>query len=213
VNKDNLLFATIGVLLGFIAGYLLQEVMVLRQPPRLLPGQAAAIAQGAPAAGPGMGPAPNQAPPDQGQGSADAQASMAQVQQLRQYVEQNPNDADAVLQLAHLNFDIQNWGRARDLYLQYLKLRPENPDVLTDLGAAQRELGDFDAALKSFVRAREIAADHWQSRFNEVLVLAIDLKRLDDAQARLAELQRLQPDNPDVQRLAAEVARRRSTAG
>jgi tetratricopeptide (TPR) repeat protein len=178
--------------------------MTVRQPPRILPGQAAAAGAG----GIPTGAAPAQAGPGQ-----DPQAGMAQIQQLREYVEKNPNDADAVLQLAHLNFDVQNWGRSRELYLQYLELRPEDPNVLTDLGATLRELRDYNGALERFARAQQISADHWQSRFNEILVLAIDLGKLDEAEKRLAELQRLQPSNPDVQRLAAEVARRRGAAG
>ena len=37
MNKDNLIFAVIGILVGFIAGYLMHEVVASKQPPRLTP--------------------------------------------------------------------------------------------------------------------------------------------------------------------------------
>ncbi len=222
MNKDNLQFVTIGILVGFISGYLVKEMMVSRQPPRLtpelraqivLPGEnpaeGAAQAQGptdartADTANPGMG---GVAP---GGGSGPA---MEEIQRLRAHVEQNPNDADAVLRLANLNFDIRNWTRAQELYNHYLGLRPDSPDVLTDLGISYRETQQFDRALERFRQARKVAPDHWQSYYNEVVVLAFDLKRYGEADPLLQELQRLQPGNPEVAKLADAVARQRSAA-
>ena len=221
MNKDNLLFAILGVLFGFVAGFLLQEVMAARQPPRRSPGDLSVPAGSPPgsadaagAAGPGPAdaanaPAPGGAP---GAGGPGGQPPMAEILQLRTYVQQHPDDADAVLKLANLNYDIQNWTRARDLYTHYLELRPDQPDTMTDLGITLRQLGQFDRALDLFRRAQKVDSNHWQSRYNEVIVLAFDLKRLDAAEGVLADLKRLQPANPDVARLAAEVDRRKKAA-
>jgi cytochrome c-type biogenesis protein CcmH/NrfG len=221
VNKDNLLFATLGILFGFIAGFLLQEVMAARQPPRRVAGETAAAdasaapqgsadASGAGGSGamPGVGADAAAAPG----GGAPGQPPMAAVLELRTYVEQHPNDADAVLKLANLNFDIQNWPRARDLYTHYLELRPAEPNTLTDLGITYRQLKQYDQALDLFGKAQKIAPDHWQSRFNAVIVLAFDLKKYAAAEGVLAELRRLQPTNPDVEKLAAEVDRQKRAA-
>ncbi len=233
MNKDNVLFATLGILLGFIAGFLLQEVMAARQPPRRVAG-AAPVADGqaagdgqamggggeaAPAGGGAMpGPAPgpgNGADASGGNapaGGAPGQPPMAEILQLRTFVEQHPNDADAVLKLANLNFDIQNWPRARDLYTHYLELRPNQPDTMTDLGITYRQLHQYDQALALFRQAQTVSPDHWQSRFNAVIVLAFDLKKYADAEALLAELRRLQPTNPDVEKLAAAVDKQKRAA-
>jgi tetratricopeptide (TPR) repeat protein len=209
LNKDNLLFVTIGILVGFIAGYLLHEVMAARQPARLVAGQVPAGA--APAPPNSANPAdPAALPP--GAGGEAGTAPMAEVQRLREYVEANPNDADAVRQLANMNFDIRNWQRASELYDQYLGLRPNDPDVMTDLGVSYRELGRFDEALALFDQVQGSKPDHWQSYFNEVVVLAFDLKRFDAAAEVLAQLQRIQPANPEVERLAAEVQRQKNAA-
>jgi hypothetical protein len=59
---------------------------------------------------------------------------------------------------------------------------------------------------------QKVAPDHWQSKFNQVIVLAFDLKKYGEAESVLAELKRLQPTNPDVARLAAEVDRQKKAA-
>jgi Flp pilus assembly protein TadD len=152
-------------------------------------------------------------------GSAAAGGSpppaMAAVQQLRDYVATHPKDADAVLKLANLNFDINNFGRAKDLYTQYLGLRGPNADVLTDLGTCYRQLHQFDSALAQFRRAEELAPGHWKSRFAEVVVLAFDLHQNAAADQAFGRLQALAPGQPEVAQLGAALQRRRAagTAG
>lgn len=223
MNRDNLIFAVFGILVGFIAGYLVHEVIAIRQPVRLTPELRAQIVM--PGEDPMAGPADNRvsdvAPGTGGDTAASApgsapggagQPGMEQIQQLRAYVEKNPNDAEAVLQLANLNFDIRNWMRAEELYRQYLKLRPGDANVMTDLGISYRESKKFDQALAQFDEAQKLAPEHWQAYYNEVVVLAFDLKRFDDADRVLGELQKLQPGNPDVARLADAVSKQRSAA-
>ena len=206
MNRDNVLFVTIGLLAGFIGGYLMRDVMAARQP-----AFAGATAE---AGGPAEPTATRDLPmpPAGGAGGPGGGPQMAEIQRLREHVEKNPNDAEAVLLLANLNFDIKNWARARDLYAHHLELKPADPDVLTDLGVCYRELGDFQRALQLFDQAEKLAPAHWQSRYNKVVVLAFDLKDYAGAQKVLDELQRLQPQNPSIAELAAEVARRRGAA-
>jgi predicted Zn-dependent protease len=218
VNRDNLLFATIGILVGFIAGYLMHEVMATRQPPRLTSEMRAQIVvppggeQGggpAPEGDAGAGPAAGASPAAAGGGPAPA---MQAIQELKAYVDKNPKDAKAVRQLADLNFDIRNWQRAQELYRHYLELKPNDPDVLTDLGISYRETKEYDQALRHFQEAQKAAPDHWQAYYNQVVVLAFDLKKLDEANQVLAKLQQMQPGNPDVEKLAGAVAKQRSAA-
>lgn len=197
--KDNLLFMVIGLLTGFIGGYLMHEAMSARQPALRAPG---AVAE-TPAGTAGTG-----SPGQPGAGASSPAAAMEQVQRLRAYVEENPGDADALRLLANMNYDISNWQRAAELYTRYLELRPRDVDVMTDLGATYRFLGDPRRALAQFQEIRELAPDHWQSRYNEILVLAFDLGDLEAAAAAMSELRALQPGNPEVSRLAEELARR-----
>lgn len=215
MNKDNLLYLMGGLLVGFVFAYLLFDAMATRQTPRLTPGLKALIAQSGGAvqteSADARVDAQGQAPGD-AQGQANPQAAMAEIQQLRAYVEKNPNDAEAVRKLADLNFDIQNWKRAQELYHHYLELKPNDPDVMTDLGITYRGVKDYDKALELFRQTQKLRPDHWQALYNEVVVLAFDLKKLDQAGTVLAKLEQMQPGNPDVKRLADAVARQRSAA-
>jgi tetratricopeptide (TPR) repeat protein len=145
-------------------------------------------------------------------GGADGAPAMAEINRLREMVERDPNDREALLALANMNFDIGNWPRAQELYERYLELDPDDPDVLTDLGIALRSQGDFQRALELFRRAKALQPDHWQSTFNEVVVLAFDLSDYAAAERLLVDLRRLAPGNPDVERLSQEVQRRREAA-
>lgn len=203
MSRDNLIFAVFGILLGFIAGYLMHEVMAARQPPRLVAG-AGVPGQGTPQGMPQGGG--NVSPPGTG-GPA-----MEEIQQLNQRLQANPDDAEAVLRLANLNFEIQQWARAGELYSRYLTLQPENPDVLSDLGVTYREQGQFDQALELFRRAHALDSTHWRSLYNQVVVLGIDLQRYDEAEEVIRRLRQLQPGNSDVEALVAAVEERRSQA-
>ena len=221
MTRDNLLFTTIGILTGFISGYFTHEVVAVRQPPSLAELQAAqaaamggAHADGAAGAAPSgaTGAAPAAGGDPSGAAGAAGGPAMADILRLREQVEKNPNDADAILTLANLNYDIRNWERARELYERYLKLRPPHPDVLTDLGVALRGLKQYPEAMTRFEQAQQLQDGHWQSLYNEVVVLAFDLRDMPRAQQVLRRLRELQPDNAEVARLAEEVAKRSGSA-
>ncbi len=224
MNRDNLLFATIGILVGFITGYLVHEVMATRQPPRLTPelraqivvpgGEQGGGAQAPPAEGgdAGAAPAANDGGSGPAGGAGGGAPAMQAIQELKAYVEKNPNDANAVRQLANLNFEIRNWKRAQELYRHYLELKPGDPDVMTDLGTSYRATKDFDKALDLFQQVHKAAPDHWKSYFNEVVVLAFDLKKVDEAKVPLAKLQQMQPGNQAVIELADAVSKQRAAA-
>jgi tetratricopeptide (TPR) repeat protein len=227
VNKDNLLFTLLGLVLGFIMAWLMYERIALRQPPRLTPDQLAAAAAGQSLPGPGSAPAgASGAPPAGTQGGSPggappiSQIDTSKLDELQRQLQQKPNDPDLILAVANESFDIASkagkapfvWQQARDHYLQYISLKQPNPDVLSDLGVTYRELGQFDEALKTFQDAEKMAPDHWQSRYNQVIVLAFDLKQYDRAQSILDDLQKAHPDNQDIRQLAAAVARERSAA-
>ena len=198
MTRDHGLFLLIGVLSGFLLGYVAHEQIGGVQPARIAPGDAhAAVASGAPG---GIAP-DGSAPP------------MAEIQRLRAVLEQNPNDKDALLALANLNFDISNWPRAQELYERLLALEPGNPDVMTDLGIAYRSQGQFEKALELFREARAENPSHWQSRFNEAIVLAFDLKDFAGAEQAITDLRAAAPGNPDVERLATEVRKLREAGG
>lgn len=197
MNRDHFLFLVIGLLTGFLGGYIAHEMMAAVQPPPLS-ATATPEASGDPHAGLGT--------------PATPVPQVADINRLRAVLEQDPENRDALLTLANLNFDIGAWDRAVELYQRYLTLDSSNPDVLTDLGIALRSLGRPDEALERFREANRLRPDHWQSLFNEAVVHAFDRSDFAAAEAALERLRQIAPGNPDVARLAQEIESRR-TAG
>jgi tetratricopeptide (TPR) repeat protein len=206
VNKDSVISAVFGILLGFIAGYLMHEVMASRQPQRFVAG-----AQGTMPGTQAM-PAPGGAPGAPGADQAAAQAERQEIEQLEQYVQQNPNEIQAIERLAFLYYDTQQWPQAEALYGRLLELKPGDLAILSDLGIIYRELKQFDKALAAFQQVQQRDPSHWKSLYNEVVVLAFDKSELDQAQQALDRLIQMQPQNPEVAQLAAEVEKRRKAA-
>ncbi|MEO1367109.1 MAG: tetratricopeptide repeat protein, partial [Acidobacteriota bacterium] len=182
MTRDHFLFLLIGAMGGFITGYVMHESMAQRQPePRFSRGAAIVDA-------PAAQQQAQQRQTAQAAPNAGANAAMQQVQQLRAYVEANPQDLEATRRLANMNYDIANWQRAADLYERILAQQADDINVMTDLGACYRNMGQPDKALELFSRVAELDASHWQSRYNQVLVLAFDLRDLPRAETALDEL-------------------------
>jgi tetratricopeptide (TPR) repeat protein len=206
LTRDNVLFILIGILAGFIAGYLMHEVMAERQPARLVHGDSAAMPPGG-SGGPGAGGGQDQ------QTAAQARAREVQeMQQLQTFLQENPDNPAANLRLATLAYDTQAWPLCVSGYEHYLELTKEDPDILSDLGVCYHQMGNPEKAIEAFDRAQAVQPDHWQSRFNEILILTRDLGDYERAEKVLAELRELQPDNPQVEQLAAEVEREKAAA-
>ncbi len=207
MNRNNVLFLVIGILIGFLAGYFLQEEIAKVQPVRRIAGSDTGAATAAPPGAPRMPAAPGAAPAAGAMGGGPV---AGEVIELQQRITDNPDDAEAVLGLARLNLQISNWERAAELLQRYLELEPESPNELVDLAVVQRTLAQYDEALSSLDRALELAPDHWVAYYNKAVVLIVDLQRLDDAALVVETMQEMRPEDQDVQALASELTRLRS---
>jgi len=173
VNRDNALFMLMGLVLGFVLAYPVFETMSNRQPALRQPGAAA------------MAPAP-------GGGGAQSGPAVEQIRQLRRYVEQNPDDAQAVLALANLNLQIQDRIRARALFEQYLELRPDDMQAVLVLANL-----NFDT--QEFARARELYEQYLETDPDnpDVLTdLGVSYRNLGEPQQALELFRRAQELRP-----------------
>jgi cytochrome c-type biogenesis protein CcmH/NrfG len=116
-----------------------------------------------------------------------------QAEMLKAQVEKNPGDAKAWVRLGNHYFDSQQPRQAIRAYETALKLVPEQPGVLTDLGVMYRRAGKPKKAVEAFDRV--IAMDPTQevARFNKGVVLLHDLK---DEAAALHTWEELLAINP-----------------
>jgi len=124
----------------------------------------------APVPGPSAGPPPAVSPPGSALGS-----NSAEIRELRNIVDKNPENASAWVRLGNLYFDTDQFMDAIDAYTKGLELEPNDPDVITDRAIMYRRIGDFDKAAAELRRAAELSPTHLNSLLNLGVVLRYDL--------------------------------------
>jgi len=223
VNRDNLLFSLVGLVLGFVLAYPVFEAMSTRQPALRQPGQQASGAgsAGAPAGAAGGGGAfapevrqlqerlnadPNDIEALRGliRMNLDINNQPRAMELMERYVELVPADSEAVLFLADLRFSNRQYGKARDGYEHYLELEPPTAKVLTDLGASYRYMQQPEKALEAVVQAEQLDPTYWPALYYQVVVHGFDLGNPELAGQILTRLRAMQPDNQDVKNLVQE---------
>src|SRR3989442_10111369 len=146
MTRDNLLFAIIGILLGFIAGFLLAGNITQREAAMRAGAMTAQSSQSLPPNHPPVGGADQTA----GEGG---QQMLASVQTAMKQARENPNDFDAQVTAAKLEYQIQRYDQAIEYLLSANKLKPTDFDTLAMLGVANLDAGHFDAAEKWYKAA------------------------------------------------------------
>jgi tetratricopeptide (TPR) repeat protein len=141
VTKDNLMFAIIGLLLGFIIGFMVHSFMSQREGGPRGPMQQT---QSMP---------PNHPPVGGDQGGDSGQQMLASVQTAMKQARENPNDFEAQVTAAKLEYQIQRFDQAIEYLLIANKLRPTDADVVAMLAVANLDGGHFDAAEKWYKAA------------------------------------------------------------
>jgi tetratricopeptide (TPR) repeat protein len=131
---------------------------------------------------------------------ADADATYAHI------LERQPENLDALRALGNIAFDRNAPERARDYYRRYLKLKPDDLSVQTDLGTMLLSSRQVDAALKAYQDVLAVDPKFFQAQFN----LAIAYRSAGDDAKALAALERareLADDDATRQRVDALLAR------
>jgi len=151
---------------------------------------------------PQMAPAgvPTPAPP-----ARDSIEVASQIQTLKEIVKKDPKNLSAWVELGNLYFDMDQPKEAIEAYSQYLAVKPDNPDVRTDMGIMYRKLGQFDKALEEFRKAAQSDPKHVNSRYNIGLVLLHDKQDIKDAIKAWEEYLKVDPNSERAQRIRAQI--------
>jgi Flp pilus assembly protein TadD len=191
MKRDTLIFTACGFLLGLTLGSFVIG-------PRIAQTKLA----GAPVA---SDAAPAEvAPPATASGNPMA-GVMQQLAALKAAVAKNPNDADALVQLGDMYMQAAKFPQAAEYLERALAVR-DDAAVRMDLGICYKQSNQPEKALAEFHRSAAMAPEQWQPLFNEAIVL-VDLQRMDEARAIAAKLQKMRPDDPEVQKLVATVGK------
>jgi tetratricopeptide (TPR) repeat protein len=204
MTRDNLLFAIIGILLGFIGGFLLAGNISQRE---------AAVRAGATSAQTGQQNLPPNHPPiggDQTTGGEGGQQMLASVQTAMKQARENPNDFDAQVTAAKLEYQIGRYDQAIEYLLAANKLKPDNAEVLGMLGEANMDAKHFDAAVKWYQAAltrnpKDLAS---LDGYCFVLLQNGDAKTAEEAMKRL---EKLDPTNQDLPQFREKLSQLKSS--
>lgn len=184
MTRDNLLFVIIGLLLGFIAGFMFASTMSQRN-------------QTAPATMAGSQNLPADHPPVGADSGANPQQVFAQVQAAMKVAREQPDNFDAQVTAAKLEYQVQRFDQAIEFLLKANQLRPDSFDVIAMLGVANLDAGHFDAAEKWYRVALIKKPDDTivLDGFCAVLLSKGDAKA---AEAAIDKLAKLDPSNQDL---------------
>ena len=200
---DRGLFLAVGLLAGFSAAYLYLDKNPSAVPQASLTDPHAGLA--------GVGPGATRDLPGSGGGQPSLAADPVARQKLSDLeaaVAKEPKNADLLVQLGNTAYDVEDWKKAVDAYERALKLRDADPNVLTDLGVAYRNIGNLDKALAMFTQASARDPNHWPAQFNLAIVYGIDKGDTKKALEILTKLKKEHPEIPALDRLTGDLEQR-----
>jgi tetratricopeptide (TPR) repeat protein len=196
MSRENILFAIIGILLGFIVGFMFASSMSQK----MASPQGTAASQGMPAdhppvAGGGGG----------GQSSQDPQAVREQVTASLEKARSEPNNFEAQVKAAELYYQIQRYDQAIEFLLKANQLKPTDYRTVVILGMVNLDAGHYDTAEKWYRAAMKMKSD-------DVMVLAglaaATLEKGDATAAEdaIAKLEKVDPSSVDLPQFRDKLA-------
>jgi len=194
MTRDNLLFAIIGILLGFIVGFLLASNITQRE---------AAIRSGTSSQA-GQSLPPNHPPVGGDQTGEGGQQMLASVQTAMKQARENPNDFDAQVTAAKLQYQIQRYDQAIEYLLAANKVKPTDFDVLAMLGVANLDAGHFDAAEKWYRAALQQKPNDMPTA-DGLCAALLSLGKAKEAEDAINKLAKMDPTNQDLSQFRAKL--------
>jgi tetratricopeptide (TPR) repeat protein len=151
MSKDNILFSIIGVLLGFIIGFMFAN-NANQQVARPRTAAAATSEGNLPPDHPQL---PSNAVADQ-PGSQQQQGAMPGVQAAIEKARNEPNNFEAQKQAGEMFYQIQRWDEAIDFWLKANKLKPDDYEVIVHIANSYFEAGKYELAEQWYTSALAI---------------------------------------------------------
>ena len=191
MTRENILFAIIGILLGFIVGFMLASSMSQRNAM-----QQATASQTMPADHPPLGAQQN---------TPDPQAVREQVTASLEKARNEPTNFEAQIKAAELYYQIQRYDDAIEYLLKANQIQPTDYRTVTLLGMVNLDAGHFDTAERWYRTAMKMKSD-------DVMVLSGlaaatlekgDAKAAEDA---IAQLEKVSPSSVDLPQFKEKLA-------
>jgi len=194
MSRENLLFAIIGILLGFIVGFMLASSMSQKQASQMTAASQALPADHPPINGSGGG-----------QGAPDPQAMRAEVAASLEKAKSEPNNFDAQVKAAELYYQIQRYDQAIEFLLKANQLKPTDYRTVVILGMVNLDAGHFETAEKWYRAAMKMKSDDVMvlSGLAAAILEKGDAKAAEDA---IAQLEKVDPTSQDLPQFKTKLA-------
>ena len=193
MTKDNLMFAIIGLLLGFIIGFMMHSILSQREAAPRAPTQQT---QGIP---------PNHPPVGGDQSGEGGQQMLASVQTAMKQARENPNDFEAQITAAKLEYQIQRYDQAIEYLLAANKIKPTDFDTLAMLGVANLDAGHFDVAEKWY-RAALLKKPNDMPVLDGLCAALLSKGDAKAAEEAINKLAKVDPTNQDLSQFREKLA-------
>ncbi len=193
MTRENLLFAIIGILLGFIVGFLFASTMGQKYGPNT------------PATTASSQSLPSDHPPVGANAANDPAAMRQQVTASIEKARTEPKNFDAQVKAAELYYQIQRYDQAIEFLLKANQLHPTDYQTVANLGMVNLDAGHFDVAERWYRAAIKMKPD-------DVMVLsglcAATLQRGDAkaAEDAIAKLEKVDPTSQDLTQFREKLA-------
>lgn len=122
-------------------------------------------------------------------------------------IKENPKNVKLLVQLGHFYFDNKMPKKAVEAYQKALKIKPDQPNVMTDMAVMYRRSGDSKKAVEVLDEVIRRFPTHQYARFNKGVILANDFNKRKEAVKMWEELLKMNPvfKAPDGQSLSAVI--------
>ncbi|MFN2532306.1 MAG: tetratricopeptide repeat protein [Pyrinomonadaceae bacterium] len=193
MTRENLLFGIIGILFGFIVGFMFASTMNQKYGP------------GAPTTVANNQALPPDHPPVAGNSGGNPAGMQAEVTSAIEKARNEPKNFEAQVKAAELYYQIQRYDQAIEFLLKANQLRPTDYQTVVNLGMVNLDAGHFDNAEKWYRAAMKMNS-------NDVIVLSGlafatlqkgDVKSAEDA---IAKLEKVDPNSQDLPQFRDKLA-------
>jgi tetratricopeptide (TPR) repeat protein len=191
MSRENLLFAIIGILLGFIVGFMFASSMSQKS---VAPALTASNAQ-----------MPSDHPPVGAQNAPNPEAMRAEVAASLEKAKNEPKNFEAQIQAAQLYYQIQRYDQAIEYLLKANQIQPTDQRTVALLGMVNLDAGNLETAEKWYRAAMKMKSD-------DVMVLAglaaVTLEKGDAkaAEDAIAQLEKVDPNSVDLPQFRDKLA-------
>ncbi len=196
MTRENLLFAIIGILFGFIVGFMFASTMSQRSAP-----VAASTADNR--------NLPANHPQVQSGDSKNPQQVFADVQEAISKARNEPNNFEAQMKAAELYYQIQRYDQAIEFLLKANQIKPDSFEAVVALGQVNLDAEHYDTAEKWYKAALMKKPDD-KGVLASLAFTALQKGDAREAEKAIENLEKIDPSNEDLQQFREKLANLKS---